>query len=149
MKTRRIIIRISLVLVYVGLLLGLLFMGRGHTILLDNKADPAGTWKAFRFLEASFNGQKAVELAKNERAEVKLRGQSHQVEITLDDGRVITQAIELDLNDGIVVLSVPKLVAGIDPWLEPFVQPARVRAEPEPEMVPEPGLIDPLAIPTP
>lgn len=145
MVNRRILVRSVALLLYLGLLVMLLLTGKGHVILLDNKSDSAGAWKAFRYLEASVNGQKPVELARNERAEIRVRGQSHLIEITLEDGRIIKQAIELGLNDAIMVLSVPRLAANLEPWLEPFVQPARVRVEAEPEVVP----VDPLAVPAP
>jgi hypothetical protein len=57
----------------------------------------------------------------------KVQGQSHRISVTgLSAGKSVQKNITLDLNDEMAILSIPKLVAGIEPAVTKFIPKAAV-----------------------
>ena len=118
-KRRRLFVRIGLCIVYV-IAIGLVFTyGKGHTIILDNKDTDDGSVKALETVSISVDGQEQVDLQAGDRDMAKVRGQGHRVEITLNGQKYQTK-ITLPLSEDVLLLSVPRLVAG-QPAVEKFV----------------------------
>jgi hypothetical protein len=123
---RRLFVRLGLVLVYV-FLVGLVFvLGKQHSLLVDNKS-VAGT-EAIDGLMVSIDGKEGMELYKGDRDMAKLKGQRHRVSVeTLTGEKKIEKTFVLPLDADMLLLSVPKLVEGTEPFIEIFVpkdQPA-------------------------
>jgi hypothetical protein len=106
-RRRRLLVRAALVLVYAGLM-GLVFVrGKGHTI---------------QTLTVSVDGQEPIDLAAGERDQAKVQGQGHRVVITVK-GQKVERRITVPLSEEMLLLSLPKLLAGVQPAVTPFVPP--------------------------
>jgi hypothetical protein len=118
---KRIMIRSALALLYVALLALMLVTGKRHTILIDNKADPNGAYGAINGMSVQIDTLESAEYYPGDRDKAVVKGQRHHIKIELfDDEKVIERDFRLPLNQDMVLLSVPKLVAGIEPYIEPF-----------------------------
>ncbi len=106
---------------YIALLALFLVTGRTHTVLIDNKADPAGAWQAIRGMTVSVNGGEAVEYMKGDRDKVSVRGQKMRVRVEFFDGRDTEEySLKIPFIEDTLLLSVPKLAEGLDNPMEPF-----------------------------
>lgn len=129
---RRILIRSALVLLWVGLGVLLFVTRRGHTLLVDNKGDPAGAYGAVDLMVVKMNGGKGVEFFKGDRDKFALAGSRHRIRIEFADGRSPEERdFTLPLKHDVYLLSVPKMLAGVEPFLEPFAAAFERPAEEE------------------
>ena len=120
LKTRRLIVRGILLLVY-GALIGLsLVLGKGHTVLLDNKDSEDGAVKAIESLTVSVDGQDPMEFMSGDRDMTKVRSQWHTLVVDVN-GQKTEKKFKVPLGEGMVLLSIPKLLAGVEPAVIPFV----------------------------
>jgi hypothetical protein len=127
---RRIAIRAALVAVYVGLTLLVFIMGKGHTILVDNKDAEDGSVRAIDGVMVAVDRQEALELYAGDRDKAVVMGQVHTVSIEIiADGTKVARRIRLPLGEEMLLLSVPKLAAGREPALVPFVAPQAAAPE--------------------
>ena len=129
---RRLIIQIAVIFAFILLGAAMMWIGRGHTIYLDNKTltTEAGTeYSYFYRVEASYpNGEKIGKLAKKERGSATCMGQTFKfhVEITENKGDdPKSQDITLKLPYGIdgIIVNLPAYLAG-EPesvWMSEFV----------------------------
>jgi hypothetical protein len=115
----------------------LLFVfNRGHTLLVDNRGAADGSYTAPDLISVSIDGGKGVEFFRNDRDRVTVAGIGHRIRIEFTDGREpIEGEFSLGLKDDMYLLSVPKMLAGIEPFVEPFFVQQEVRpADEEPEV---------------
>jgi hypothetical protein len=123
-KLRRIILRSCFVVVWIGALAAIFFLDRGHTVFVDNKNSPEGsptTYEAVEFVKVSLDGGKGVEFFKGDRDRFPVAGAKHRIRVEFKDGREpIEREFSLPLITDLFLLSVPKMIAGIDPFVEPF-----------------------------
>jgi hypothetical protein len=118
-RLRRNLVRAALILVYLGLMVLVFVQGKGHTILIDNK--DSGSFTALEGVRVAVDRQADSEYAAGDRDMAKVVGQVHRVVIDRQDGSAkIEKTIRLPLGADTVLLSLPKLVAGAEPYLEPF-----------------------------
>ena len=75
------LVKIGLVIFYLLLMALMFLLGRSHTVLIDNKSDPNGAYKAIDGCTISFNGEKPIEMFKGDRDKIMLRGQTHRVKV--------------------------------------------------------------------
>lgn len=129
-KSRRTVVRVVLCAVYAAAIAAVFTFGKGHTIIIDNKDTEDGQAKAFESVTVSVDGQEPLELMAGDRDMTKVRGQGHRVEITVKDQQKREMRISLPLSEDTLLLSVPKLVAGIQPAVVTFVP---LEAPPAPE----------------
>ena len=120
-RTRRLVVRAALCAVYAGLIWLVFALGKGHTIILDNKDAEDGSVKAIESLSISVDGQDPIDLQAGDRDMAKVRGQGHKVEVTVKDGQKVENRITVPLGEELVLLSIPKLMAGVKPAVVPFV----------------------------
>jgi len=121
-RTRRLVVRAALVVVYLALSVFVFLNGRGHTLLIDNKSLPDGSVQAFRRVKVFVDGNEPLELYARDRELVKLTGQTHRVRIETQEGATRLEAtFRIDLKTDMVLLSVPKMASGADDFWEPFV----------------------------
>lgn len=120
-KIKKIVIKIVAVVVYIGLIVVLFFTGRTHLVLLDNKSDPNGAYKAERFITVTVDKTEPLEFSRNIRDKVTIKGQTLALKIEFIDGREpINKKIKVPLSQDSILVSLPKIIAGIDPAFEPF-----------------------------
>jgi hypothetical protein len=123
-KRRRIIIRSCFVIVWIGALATIFLLDRGHTVFVDNKASPEGSptsYEALEFVKVSLDGGVGVEFFKGDRDRFPVTGAKHRIRVEFTDGRKpIEREFSLPLVTDLFLLSVPKMIAGIDPFIGPF-----------------------------
>jgi len=120
-KSRRLLVRIALIVVWALFIAVIFIFGKGHTLILDNKDAEDGSVKAFESLSVSVDGQDPIDLQAGDRDMAKVRAQSHKVEVTVKDGQKVVKAIHVPLNEEVVLLSIPKLMAGAPDAVIKFV----------------------------
>lgn len=124
-KTRRLVVRLVLVALYLALATFVFLNGREHTILLDNKTAADGSVQAFRRVKVTVDNGKPLELYARERDLIKVKGQSHRIFIETQESAARTEAVfKVGLETDMLLLSVPKMAAGLEPFWEPFVSEA-------------------------
>jgi len=128
-QRRRRLVRAACVLVYIGLIALVLNLGKGHTLILDNKDAEDGSVKALDSISVSVDGQDPTDLSAGDRDMAKVRGQGHVVDVTIKDGPKVTRRIHVPLGEDMLLLSLPKLLAG-QPAVSRFV-PKDVAPTPE------------------
>lgn len=126
-KMRRMIFRACLVVVWVGALVAIFLLNRGHTVFVDNRGaavggDTSGSYEAVELMKVSIDGGKAVEFFKGDRDRFPVTGAKHRIRVEFMDGRQpLEKEFRLPLITDLFLLSVPKMIAGIEPFVEPFV----------------------------
>ncbi len=129
---RRLIIRGSLIAVYVLLIVLMIFIGRRHTILIDNKDAPDGSYSAINGMEVSIDKLESSEYYPGDRDKALVQGQKHTIKIYIfDNNQTIEKTFTVPLWSDMMIISVPKLVAGIEPWIEPFTIAEQIEAAQE------------------
>lgn len=111
-KTRRLLVRLGLLVVFFGLMAFVFVTGKGHTLILDNKDSADGSIKALESVSISVDGQEPMDFSAGDRDVAKVKGQSHRVEITVKDSQMVQHRITLPLQEETLLLSIPKLLAG-------------------------------------
>jgi hypothetical protein len=119
-RLRRLLVRAGIVLLYL-FLVGLVFvLGKGHTILVDNKST-AGA-EAIDGVMVSIDGKAGLELYSGDRDMAKLKGQRHRVSVeTITGEKKLERTFVLPMDADMLLLSVPRLLAGTEPFIETFV----------------------------
>ncbi len=132
---RRLIIRGLLITAYLALALVVFIYGRGHTLLLDNKSAVDGSYTGFRAVSVSVNGGAPLQLALRERDKALVVGQRHTVRFEAN-GQAYEASFKLPFGEDIILVSLPKLAAGVEPFWEPFRSEPVQRAAPVEEELP-------------
>ncbi|GAB1482107.1 hypothetical protein MASR2M78_09220 [Treponema sp.] len=117
-------IRIALVGLWILLAAFLFVNNRGHTVLVDNKGAEDGSFIAVELMKVSMNGEKGVEFFKNDRDKFTVVGARQRIRIEFTDGSVpLEREYTLPIGIDMFILSVPKMIAGIDPFVEEYFAP--------------------------
>ena len=120
-KRRRLFIRLSLAVVWIGLVILLFVLNRGHSLLVDNHNIESPGLKAPDLISVSMNNGKAFEFFRGDRDLFKVKGARHQISIEFSDGTPPFQtSFTLPLGPDMFLLSIPKMVNGIEPFIEVF-----------------------------
>jgi len=122
LQPRRLAARAVLIAALTGLLVFSFLSGKGHTILIDNKDAENGAVPAVDGVLVTINKMEELELYSGDRDMQKVKGQKHIVKIEIiNDSVKIEKLITLPLMTEMMLLSVPKLAAGIEPFMEEFI----------------------------
>ena len=120
-RNRSFFVRSILVAVYIAIVIIMLTTGKRHTILIDNKDSEDGSVLAIDGMSVQIDNQEASEYYPGDRDKAVVQGQKHRIKIEiLSDGKIFESAFRVPLNQDMVLLEVPKLVAGVEPYLKPF-----------------------------
>jgi hypothetical protein len=131
-RLRRLLVRLGLAGAYLFLMALVFVLGKGHTILVDNKDRPEG-FTAVDGILVSVDGGEPLELYAGDRDMVKVKGQRHRVSIQpVSGGDKKETNLSVPMDGDVLLLSVAKLAAGRDDCLEPFVQRDQPAAKEEP-----------------
>ncbi len=126
-KTRRHLVRGGLLVAYILLMVLMIVTGRRHTILIDNKDAADGSYRAVNGMEVSIDKQESSEYYPGDRDKALVQGQKHTIKINIfDDNSTIEKTFTVPLWSDMMIISVPKLVAGIEPWIEPFTMAEQI-----------------------
>ncbi|MDR1248514.1 MAG: hypothetical protein LBK63_04335 [Treponema sp.] len=136
MKRRKFIIRSALVLVWLLLGTALFIFNRGHTLLVDNRDLQDLGLRAPGLIRVSIDGGAPLEFLRGDRDRYSLAGSNHRIRIEFSDGEAPFEGtFTLPLRDDTYILSAPKLINGIEPFVEVF-QMVRENRAPEEEELP-------------
>ena len=127
---RRFAVRAALAAVFAGLAVLTFVLGKGHTILVDNKDAEDGSVQAFDGVMVTIDRQEPLEMYLGDRLAATVTGQRHTV--TIEDfsgGTKVERKIRLPLGVEMLLLSVPMLAAGREPALVTFVAPQSAPVE--------------------
>ena len=117
---RRRLVRAILAVTYAAVLVLAFMLGKGHTLLLDNKDSEDGALKAIESLTLSVDGGEPMEFLSGDRDMVKVRSQWHRIVISVN-GRETERKVTLPVGQEMLILSLPRLLAGAEPFVTPFV----------------------------
>ncbi len=137
-----------LLAIVVVLLIGvmLFFIGKQHTILLDNKTITVNgeEIKALKLVEVQVDKFDSLEFAPRDRDKVDVVRQKHKITVSYTDSNweeiSITRKFTVPLMDEMVIISIPTLVANPEApqsvWLEKYELPTyAVQAAPVDEVI--------------
>ena len=124
----------------------LFFIGKQHTVLLDNKTITVNgvEIQALKLVEVQVNKLASLEFVPRDRDKVDVTRQKHSITVSYTDKNweeiSITRKFSLPLMEEMVIISIPALVANPDApqsvWLEKFELPAfAVQAATEDEII--------------
>ncbi|HPE94402.1 MAG TPA: hypothetical protein PLQ90_11515 [Sphaerochaeta sp.] len=139
-------IRLAAIVLILAFSVFLFFIGRQHTVLVDNKTITVnGTEvKALQLVEVQVNKLDALELAARDRDKFEVTGQTHEVKVVYTDSNweehVITRKFKIPLMQDMVMILIPALVADAQAdqsvWLENYEPPTyAMTAAPDEETV--------------
>jgi len=136
-KKRRLLIRLALVVVWIGLGVVLFVMNRGHTLLVDNRNVEAPAIRAPDLIMVTVDKKKPLEFFRGDRDIFELGGGSHRIYIEFSDGTPpFERLFKLPLGPDMFILSIPKMINGVDPYYEVFYTQQESRSvEAEEEIV--------------
>jgi len=102
-------------------------IGKGYTLLLDNKDIelPGGTAKALAMVEVQVDNEEPIELYPRDRDMVLVNGKSHTISITAYNksfAEIGSYKIRFKLREksDMFLLSMPALAAEAEDWISPF-----------------------------
>jgi hypothetical protein len=121
MSPRSLIARSILLVLYIAIMMIMVVTGRRHTILIDNKDAPDGSYTAIDGMEVQINNLEALEYYPGDRDKAVVQGQRHKIKVDMFmEGREFEASFRIPFGQDMILLSVPKLAAGIEPYFEPF-----------------------------
>ena len=120
-KQRRLMIRLALVAVWIALGVMLFVLNRGHAILLDNRNLASPEMRAPDMITVTVNRLKPVELFRGDRDVVDVGGGRQKIKVEFGDGKPpFETSFSLPLGPDMFILSIPKMINGIEPFFEDF-----------------------------
>ena len=133
---RRRMLRALLVLAWIGLGAFLFITSRGHTLLVDNRNLQDLNIPAPPLVTVSVDGGPPLEFLRGDRDRLVLGGIRHRIRVEFSDGSPPFEgAFRLPLRGDTYLLSIPKLIRGIEPAVE-FFHTAPEPRSPEEEALP-------------
>ncbi|HAF86487.1 MAG TPA: hypothetical protein DCG32_09055 [Sphaerochaeta sp.] len=143
---RTFLIRAVAIVVILLFAMMLFFIGKQHTVLLDNKTITVNGEEitALKMVEVQVNKLPSLEFYPRDRDKVDVVRQTHTITVSYTDAGwneiSITRKFKLPLMEEMSIISIPALVANPDApqdvWLEMYELPAyAVQASPEDEVI--------------
>ena len=122
MTRRMLLIRLGLVLLWIGLGVVLFVLNRGHTLLLDNHDTVDPEIVANRgLIMVTVDANKSMEFFRNDRDLLKVRGSRHKIRIEFTDGTPVFETVfKLPLAPDMFMLSIPRIISGSEQSVEVF-----------------------------
>jgi hypothetical protein len=121
MSARSLIARSILLVLYVAVMLIMVFSGKQYTILIDNKDAPDESYTAIDGMEVQIDNLEALEYYPGDRDKAVVQSQRHKIKVNIFmEGREFEASFRIPFGQDMILLSVPKLAAGLEPYFEPF-----------------------------
>jgi hypothetical protein len=126
---KRFYIRATAILVVILFAILMAFVGKQHTILLDNKNIEVNgvELKALSIVEIQVDKQPSLELAKRDRDQALVQGQSHKFTVIYNDENweeiVLEKKVKVPFGENMLIFSIPAFINDIDDvdsYLQPF-----------------------------
>jgi len=142
---RRLIIRLSLIVLWIFLGVLLFIFYRGHTILVDNHNVAEPELRAPDLITVTMDNKKSMEFFRGDRDLFKMSGSRHLIRIDFTDGTPPFETVfQLPLRPDVFILSIPKMINGIEPFFEVFhsQQESRSDNEAQTDELPDTDIIE-------
>jgi hypothetical protein len=141
MNRKRVLIRSCLIFLWVLLGIVIFVKFRGHTLLVDNHDVEDAELRAPDPVAVTVDSGEELSFFRGDRDRFSVRGSNHRIKIEFSDGRPVFEGrFTLPLKDDMYILSIPKMINGIEPYVEVFhVAPEPRRPEDEELPTEEPG----------
>ncbi|MDR2029071.1 MAG: hypothetical protein LBP93_05990 [Treponema sp.] len=137
-RKRRLLIRSILGILWIGLGSVLFVTNRAHTLLVDNRNVQEINLRAPDLITVSIDGQPALEFLRGDRDRLIVKGINHRIRVEFSDGTAPFEGgFKLPLRGDMYLLSVPRMIKGIEPFVEVFHSAPEPRS-PEEEELPQP-----------
>jgi hypothetical protein len=115
-------------LVRAGIVVGWFLLGtilfitsRGHGLLVDNRNVEALQIEAPKEINVSVDGGAGLAFFRNDRDRFTVTGSRHRIRVEFSDGQSpVEQEFVLPIKYDMYILSVPKMLNGIEPFVEVF-----------------------------
>ncbi len=115
------LVRSIVAVVYVLLAVCMFVTGRSHTVLIDNHAAEDGSYKAIKSMTVTVNRNPPSEFMKGDRDKFTVKGQKLVIKVESFDGSADgVYTLKIPLAEDSVIVSVPRLAAGMDGAMEHF-----------------------------
>ncbi len=119
--TRRLIIRTALIVAWIGLGALVFVLNRGHTLLVDNRNVAVPELRAPDLVKVTVDMGKPSELFRGDRDIFELGGGRHRIRVEFSDGKPpFEKSFSLPLGPDMFLLSIAKMINGIEPYYEVF-----------------------------
>ena len=133
-KKRRLIIKLFVVIAWIGLGVLLFLLNRGHSLLVDNRNVESPAIRAPDLIMVSVNKQKPLEFFRGDRDIFRVKGSRQRITIEFSDGTpAFEKEFSLPLGPDMFLLSIPKMINGEEPYFEVFVSRQESRTADETE----------------
>ncbi|MCL1910085.1 MAG: hypothetical protein FWG05_04020 [Kiritimatiellaeota bacterium] len=120
-KKRRLIIRLTLIAVWIGLGVILFVTNRGHTLLVDNRNSEEPAIRAPDMIKVTVDKKGPLEFFRGDRDRFEVGGGTHRIYIEFGDGTPpFEKRFTLPLGPDMFILSIPKMINNIEPCFEVF-----------------------------
>jgi len=134
LKSKKFVIRAILVAAYILVGILMVYSGKRHTILIDNKDAEDGSYQAIDGMSVQIDNLEAAEYYAGDRDKAVVKGQKHVIRIELfDEEKKIEKSFTVPFGNEMLILSVPKLVNNIEPFIEPFTALMEQNSQTEPQ----------------
>jgi len=141
--SRRLIIRLILILLWIGLGVVLFLVYRGHTILVDNHNVAEPELMAPDLITVTMDNKKSLEFFRGDRDLYKMSGSRHLIRVEFSDGTPpFETTFKLPLRPDMFLLSIPKMLNGIEPFFEVFHSQQESRSDGAEGEVPKTNLFE-------
>ena len=139
LNRRRLFIRLILAVLWISLGVLLFVKNRGHTVLLDNRNVETPQLRAPDMIMVAVDKRNAMEFFRGDRDQVKVPGSRHTIRVEFSDGTPPYDGqFSLPLGPDMFLLSIPKMLNGVEPYIEVFyTQPESRNVEEEDVIVVE------------
>lgn len=128
---RRFYVRAAAIVIVILFGVLMAFIGKQHTILLDNKniVIDGTELKALSLVEIQVDDEPSMELAKRDRDLVLVQGQKHTVKVIYADENwneiVLEQKFKIPFGQDMLLFSIPAFINNIDD-VDNFIQPFEI-----------------------
>lgn len=132
-KRRRLVIKLSLALLWIAAGILLFIFNRGHTLLVDNH--DIDNLRASDLIKVTVN-KKSMDFFRNDRDMFRVGGGKHHLRVEFTDGRPVFETkFSLPLGPDMFLLSIPRITNGADNAIEVFIRQRESRHADEEEII--------------
>jgi hypothetical protein len=118
---RMAVIRAALIVLWIGIGVVLFIFSRGHALLVDNRNLQDEGIRAPDLVTVFVDNQNGLEFFRGDRDRFQVAGSNHRIYVEFSDGRPpVEKAFTLPIKDDMYILSVPRMISGIEPFVEVF-----------------------------
>jgi len=120
-EQRRLTIRLALIVIWIGLGVLIFVLNRGHTLLVDNRNVESPGLRAPDLIQVTVNKNGPLEFFRGDREIYRVGGGRHSIYIEFSDGTPpFEKSFTLPLGPDMFLLSIPRMINGIEPYIEVF-----------------------------